>query len=133
MTKIEIAQDINGIKDLGRIIAVNYELDFAEGEIYDNQNKVESWTDRDNSRVAFEPQSGNGGPLTYVLHCDQVPCHVVDYTNAEETHAIGAADCEDEAECLVPPTTKMIITSVSTEDDFEEMGYYLVELELLND
>jgi len=133
MTKNEIAQNINGVKDLGRIIATNWEMDFVEGEIYDNKGNAESWTDRDNSTVAFEPASGNGGPITYVLHCNQVPCHVVDYENEDECLSISATDCEDEAECLVSPETKMIITFVSTEDDFDEMGYYLVELELVED
>lgn len=131
MTKLEIAQDINATKDLGRIITTNYELDFVEDSIYDNQGNVESWTDRDNSTVAFQPEST--GSITYVLQCNQVPCHAVDYTNLKETDALGATDCESEAECLVLPSTKMLITYVSSEDDYKEMGYYVVEMELVNE
>ncbi|SPF51145.1 conserved hypothetical protein [Candidatus Desulfosporosinus infrequens] len=131
MTKLEIAKNINAIKDLGRIIATNWEMDFVEGGIYDNKGNVESWTDRDNSKVAFKPEST--GTITYVLQCNKVPCHVVDYTSTDETRALGATGCEDEAECLVLPETKMIITYVSTEDDFNEMGYYLVEMEIVNE
>lgn len=131
MTKLEIAQSINGVKDLGRIIAVNREIDFVEGEVYDNQGKVESWTNRDNSTVVFEPASGNGGRIEYVLQCNNVPCHAVNYENEEECCVLGATECEDEAECLVLPETKMMITYVSNEDDFNEMGYYLVEMELV--
>ena len=131
MTKNELARDINAIKDLGRIITTNYEVDFVEGTIYDNQGKAESWTDRDNSRVAFTPETS--GAITYVLHCDKVPCHAVDYTNTEETELLGATGCESEAECLVPADTKMVITYVSSEDDFIEMGYYLVELEVVDE
>ena len=129
MTKTELARNVNTVKDIGRIITTNWELNFIEGEVYDNRGKVESWTDRDNSTVAFRPEST--GQTTYVLHCDQVPCHAVDYHNPEETEALGATNCECEAECLVPAETKMRITYVSSEDDFKEMGYYLVELELV--
>jgi len=129
MTKGELASNINAIRDLGRIITTNWEMDFVEGEIYDNQGKVESWTDRDNSKVAFRPETT--GAITYVLQCDQVSCHAVDYNNPEECDILGAADCESEAECLVPADTKMRITYVSSKDDFKEMGYYLVELELV--
>ena len=131
MTKLEIAQNINATKDLARTIATNYELDFVEGQIYDNRNKVESWADRDNSTSAFKPESS--GSITYVLYCSNVPCHAVDYDNEEETETLGATDCEYEAECLVLPETKMMITYVSSEDDYKEMGYYTVEMEVVND
>jgi|GEM_PF-5859793 len=65
--------------------------------------------------------------MVYVLHCDQVPCHAVNYSDQEECDTLGATDCESEAECLVPADTNMIITYVSNEDDFKEMGYYLKE------
>ena len=131
MLKNELAKNINAVKDLGRIITTNFELDFTEGTIYDNHGKVESWTDRDNSKVAFIPETT--GKIMYVLHCDQVPCHAVDYSNAEECDLLGATDCESEAECLVPSDTKMRITYVSSEDDYREMDYYLIEFELVID
>lgn len=128
MTKNELANNINEIKDLARTITTNWEMDFQEGQIYDNQGKAESWSDRDNSKAAFRPESG--GQITYIMYCNQVPCHVVDYGNAEECELLGATDCEGEAECLVPPETKMVISYISSEDDYKEMGYYVVELEL---
>jgi len=131
MTKLEIAQNVNGVKDLGRIIATNWDLEFVEGQIYDNRGKVESWTDRDNSTQCFQPETK--GLNVYVLQCNQVPCHVVDYDNEDECYELGATDCESEAECLVLPTTKMIATYVSCPEEVEEMGYCLVELELVND
>ena len=129
MTKNEIANNINAVKDLARIIKTNWEMDFTEGEIYNNQGKAESWSDRSNSGQAFVPEST--GTITYVLYCDQVPCHAVDYNNAKECEIIGATDCEDEAECIVPIDTKMRITYVSDEYDYKEMGYYVVEMEIV--
>lgn len=131
MTKLEIAKNINGVKDLARTITTNWEMDFQENAIYDNQGKVESWADRNNVKSAFSPETNS--QITYVLYCDKVSCHTVDYTNAEECEILGATDCEGEAECLVLPETKMVITYVSSEDDYKEMGYYVVELELAED
>jgi len=131
MNKNELAQQINCEADLARTIRTNYELEFVEDEIYDNQNKVESWTDRENSQKSFIPE--NDGSYVYVLYCDNVPCHKVDYNNTEECDILGATDCESEAECLVSANTRMRITYVSTEDDFKEMGYYTVEMELINE
>lgn len=129
MNKNEIASQINYKADLARIIKTNWEMDFAVDEIYDNQGKAESWTDRAESKQSFI--SENDGSYEYVLYCDNVPCHKVDYTNLEECDALGAKDCESECECLVSANTKMIITYVSSEDDFKEMGYYIVEMELV--
>ncbi|WP_373845734.1 hypothetical protein, partial [Clostridium sp.] len=41
---------------------------------------------------------------------------------------IGSA-WEAEGECLLPAETKLKITAVSSDEDFEEMGFYEVELE----
>jgi hypothetical protein len=131
MTKQELATRINGTKDLARTITTNWEMDFQESQIYDNQGKTESWADRDRATRSFIPEST--GQITYVLYCDQVPCHIVDYRNAEECDILGADDCEHEAECLVSADTKMRITYVSSEDDYKEMGYYVVEMELFEE
>ena len=131
MTKNEIANKINYKADLARVIKTNWEMDFVEDIIYDNQGKAESWSDRENSQESFIPE--NDGSYVYVLYCDNVPCHKVDYTNAEECDILGATDCESEVECLVSAETKMRITYVSSEDDFKEMGYYTVEMELVED
>ena len=40
-----------------------------------------------------------------------------------------ADGCESEGECLLPAETKLKITAVSSDEDFEEMGFYEVELE----
>lgn len=131
MTKNDIAQNINAVKDLARTITTNWEMDFAEGNLYDNRGKAESWADRDNVKASFIPETT--GSITYVLFCDKVPCHAVDYSNKEECDSLGATDCWGEAECLVPASTKMMITYVSCEDDFKEMGYYVVEMELVEE
>ena len=56
----------------------------------------------------------------------RVPCHKVDYNNDEEVEILDAY--EGEGEVLIPAGTKFKVLSVSTDDDYEEMGYYEVEL-----
>ncbi|MBN1079231.1 hypothetical protein DVV88_16365 [Clostridium botulinum] len=57
--------------------------------------------------------------------------HEVDYENEEECEILDAEGCENECEVLIhKDTQKFIITFVSTDEDFEEMGYYEVELEV---
>ena len=54
----------------------------------------------------------------------------VDYSNKEELDMLGAEDCEKENEVLV--STKKLnlkFTWGPQEVDFEEMGYYVVEME----
>lgn len=129
MKKIELAKQINYKADVARIIKTNYELDFTEGSIYDNRGKAESWSDRSRSTQKFMPESD--GKIEYVLYCDDVPCHLVDYDNENEVEILGAENCRSEAEVLVSPETKMKIVSGPQEIDFEEMGYYVIHLELI--
>ena len=129
LTKESIAKNINGVKDLARIITTNFKLGLTEGQIYDNRGKAESWSNRDKCTKSFMPETS--GQIMYVLYCNSVPCHEIDYNNLEICESLGAVDCQSEAECLVSSDTKMLITYVSDEHDFKEMGYYTVELELI--
>jgi hypothetical protein len=50
----------------------------------------------------------------------------------EEVEILDAENCENECEVLIhKDTQRIIIKSVSTDEDFEEMGYYEVELEVI--
>jgi nucleoid DNA-binding protein len=127
MTKNEIAKNITMIADeITRVITSNEKINFTVGQIYDNRGKAESW--------AYNPKqdfmSEIGGKYKYVLFCKNVPVHEVDYGNEEEVDILNAY--ESECEVLVPAETKMRITYVSTDEDFYEMGYYTVELEVGN-
>ena len=126
MDKKEIAQKINHTADLGRVVKTNYQLDLAEGQIYDNRGKCESWSDRDLCTEAFISETD--GEYTYIFYCDQVPCHKVDYANKQECDVLGSCDCASEAEVLVLDTAVMRIVDVGNDDDFEEIGYYPVRL-----
>lgn len=128
MTKNELANQINHTINIVRTISVNWELDIIEGQLYDNQGKAESWSD-DSCTKSFENECSN--QIKYVFYCSNVPCHKVDYTNKKECEILNADNCESEGEVLVPAETKMVITYVSSEEDYKEMGYYVVELELL--
>lgn len=126
--KDEIAKNINHVADITRIISVNYELDLKEGDMYDNRGKAESWADRNLNTRKFIP--ANKG-IEYLFTADNVPVHKVDYKNKKETEALGATGSESEGEVLVPSNAKFRVTYVSSEYDYEEMGYYVVKLEFL--
>jgi len=129
MTKNEIANKINCRADLARIIMLNYKGAFEVGDIYDNRGKAESWMCSD-STEDFDPELENS--VEYVLYVDDIECHKVDYDNDEECDVLDADGCESEGECLLPAETKLKIISVSSDEDFEEMGFYEVELEKVN-
>jgi len=126
MTKNEIANKINYKADLARIIMLNYKGAFEVGNIYDNRGKAESWMGP-SSTEDFDPELENS--VEYVLRIDDIECHKVDYDNDEECDVLDANDCESEGECLLSAETKLKIISVSSDEDFEEMGFYEVELE----
>jgi len=128
MTKNEIANKINCKADLARIITLNYKGAFKAGDIYDNRGKAESWMGPDGTED-FDPLEKS---VEYVLYVDDIECHKVDYDNEEECDVLDAGGCESEGECLLPAETKLKIVSVSSDEDFEEMGFYEVELEKVN-
>lgn len=124
MTKNEIARKTTGVeKEITRIIGSNYQLDFTEDTIYDNLGKAESWS------IGGEFTVENKYEYYYLLKAYNVPVHHVDYTNEDETNILGAIDCEKENEVLVAAETKLRITWEPQDIDFEEMGYYVVEME----
>jgi hypothetical protein len=126
MTKNDIANKINYKADLTRIIVLNYKGAFKVGNVYDNRGKAESWMCSD-STEDFDPELENS--VEYVLYVNNIDCHKVDYDNDEECDVLDANGCESEGECLLPAETKLKIISVSSDEDFEEMGFYEVELE----
>ena len=126
MTKKDIAMNINHKADIARIIKTNYEIEFVEGEIYNNRGKIESWSDTERSTQAFNVE--NDGEYVYLITCKDVPCHLVDYNNEKECEILGAMDCEKEVEVLVLDTAIMRIDWVGSEYDVEEMGYKTIEL-----
>lgn len=124
MNKNEIARKTTGIEqEITRMIGTNYQLDFEEGTIYDNLEKAESWS------IGGEFRPENKYEYYYLLKATNVPVHHVDYSNKEELDMLGAEDCEKENEVLVSAETKLEITWEPQEVDFEEMGYYVVEME----
>ncbi|HDU7771088.1 TPA: hypothetical protein RF533_002450 [Listeria monocytogenes] len=117
----EIAKDINAkISGLGRNIRTNWELGFEEGQVI-TLEKQESWTDGGDFTVC------NDCPVEYNFEIEnEAPCHVVDYSNKEEATALGAEDCENEKEVLLPAGTKLEVVYGEREDDKGDMGFYTV-------
>ncbi|EMX5408680.1 hypothetical protein AAHC47_001975 [Listeria monocytogenes] len=117
----EIAKDINAkISGLGRNIRTNWELGFEEGQVI-TLEKQESWTDGGDFTVC------NDCPVEYNFEIEnEAPCHVVDYSNKEEATALGAEDCENEKEVLLPAGTKLEVVYGEREDDKDNMGFYTV-------
>ena len=123
MTKNEIARNITGVEEvITRVITSNYELDFTEDSIYDNLGKAESWS----IDGEFTPETN--GQYVYLLKAYNVPVHHVDYSNKEELETLGATGCEKEKEVLVAAETKLVVTWEPQDVDYEEMGYFVVEL-----
>ncbi|EAG7636514.1 hypothetical protein BG776_06020 [Listeria monocytogenes] len=117
----EIAKDINAkISGLGRNIRTNWELGFEEGQVITLEKQV-SWTDGGDFTVC------NDCPVEYNFEIEnEAPCHVVDYSNKEEAAALGAEDCENEKEVLLPAGTKLEVVYGEREDDKDDMGFYTV-------
>ncbi|EAC8315240.1 hypothetical protein Y426_15010 [Listeria monocytogenes] len=117
----EIAKDINAkISGLGRNIRTNWELGFEEGQVI-TLEKQESWTDGGDFTVC------NDCPVEYNFEIEnEAPCHVVDYSNKEEATALGAEDCDNEKEVLLPAGTKLEVVYGEREDDKDDMGFYTV-------
>lgn len=144
-----IARLKNHKTDLGRILAVDHELDIRAGQIWDNKNEATSWTDRNKDNVEFKTELG--GDIKYLLQIEgNVAGYEVQYFDYDELEELGLeedeidelledevyeelmnllgtdADFKDEAEVLVPRDTKLIITEV--EDARDDTGYIHVTL-----
>ena len=127
MTKNEIANMTNGkLKGIARQIKTGYKLQLKEDDIIILE-KAESWTDGGEFTVE------NDNQYEYCFYCvNECPVHKVDYENEEECGILGATDCESEKEVLVAAGTKFRIISMSTDEDYEEMGYYSIDVEYIN-
>ena len=127
MTKNEIANMTNGnLKGIARQISTNYKLELKEGDIIVLE-KAESWSNDGYFNVETERE------YEYLFYCiNECPVHIVNYENEEECEILGATDCEEEREVLVAEGTKFRIISVSTDEDYEEMGYYNIDVEYVN-
>lgn len=108
-----------------RIIGVD-SIEYNEGDIIEVKNGYESWAY--NSDMSFQIEDPNY-EYEVVFTCCDLPCHRIDYNNKKEVQILNAV--EGEGEVLVLTGTKFKVLSVSTEDDYKEMGYYEVELELI--
>jgi len=124
MTKNELAKKVTGVEEeITRMIGSDYELDFLEGSVYNNRGNAESFS------IGGEFKMINQFEYYYLIRAYNVPVHHVDYNNKEELEILGATDCEGEKEVLVSSETKFIITEEPQKIDFEEMGYFVVEME----
>ena len=127
MTKNEIANMTNGkLKGIARQIKTGYKLQLKEDDIIILE-KAESWTDGGEFTVE------NDNQYEYCFYCvNECPVHVVNYENEEECDILGATDCEAEKEVLVAKDTKFRILYISSDESYEEIGYYSVEVEYIN-
>lgn len=130
MERKDYAKMINiEIDSLSREQGSNYKYDWKEGDILEvGKDLGLCWTD--GGEFTLE----NNYEYRYVIKVTgKIKAHKVDYTNQQECYDLGCEDCEKEKEHLIPEGTKFIITSISTDDDFEIMGYYEVEAELIEE
>lgn len=130
MERREWAKQINcEVEELTRIQGTNWKEDWEEGQILTvGKDLGLSWTDGGN----FTPE--NEKEFMYVITITgNIKAHKVDYTNEKEVFELGAEDCEKEKEYLIPEGTQFRVTWAPQEADYEMMGYYCVELELVED
>lgn len=127
MTKNEIANQTNAnIKNIHRQISTNYKLELKEDDIIVLE-KAESWSNDGYFNIETERE------YEYCFICiNECPVHVVDYENEEECEVLSCEDCEAEKEVLVAKNTKFRIISISTDEDYKEMGYYNIDVEYIN-
>lgn len=125
-SRLEIANDINYRGMAGRTIAVDKKLNLREGQEYKFYKEVESWAGQ-YADMSFQIENDN--LIQYYFRCENIEGHEVDYENEEECEVLDCEGCESEGEVLVKNTCRMIIKSVSTDEDFKEMGYYEIQLE----
>ena len=126
-TRLEIAKEINYKGKALRTIRVNEKLDIKVGDEYKFYKEVESWQG-ENSYYNFEPLADG---LEYTFEIEEIEGHEGDYENEEECEVLGAEDCESEGEVLITNDKRMRIKYISTDEDYKEIGYYSVELELI--
>ena len=126
MNKLEIAQDINFEGRVCRSIKVDEKLNLEVGQEYKAFHEVESWGDQ-----YSEFRVENYNEIEYFFTCKNAKGHKVDYDNEEECEVLDCEGMENESEVLIHKNfQKFIIKSVSTDEDFKEMGYYEIELEV---
>lgn len=122
--KKELAEKINFKGEVARQMAADDRFHWAvEGGMYDNRNKIESWS-ADGGEYDLPDDFGK---IIYVFHCADVEGHQINY-DEDNLEMLGAEDCNKENEVLVKPQ-KMRIVSVN--DGMEDMGFIDVELELI--
>ena len=126
-TRLEIAKDINYKGKVVRTISVGSKLDIKVGDEYKFYKEVESWQG-DNSYSSFDPLEDG---IEYTFEIDEIEGHEVNYEDEEECEILGAVDCIDEGEVLITNDKRMRIKYISNDEDYKEMGYYSVELELI--
>lgn len=130
MERRDYAKMINTtVEYLSREQGSNYTYDWQQGDILEVGKDVGlCWTDGGEFTIE------NDYEYSYVIKLTgKIKAHKVDYTNQQECYDLGCEGCEKEKEHLIPEGTKFRITSISTDDDFEEMGYYEVEAELIEE
>lgn len=136
---------------VGRVIAVDYELDIEEGQIWDNGNKATSWTDRNDKNNVQGFKTEGGGEIEYILKVeDELEGYKVQYFNYDDLEEEGLSedeidellddevyeelmyllgsdgDMKYEVEMLIPAETQLEIVEIN--DGREDVGYIEVIL-----
>ena len=135
MTREQIAKNINKtLNNISRAIALDYKEEYKVGQVIELE-RAECWTNGGEFYVETERE------YEYLFICtNDVDVHEVNYdlfseaeTEEDEEYAeayyeaLGTdEDCWNEKEVLVPAGTKFEIVDISTDSDYEEMGYYQI-------
>lgn len=132
MTKLELSNQINHIaKTIIRTIHVDEKLNLNIGDIYDNRGNAESWQD-EYADSNFSVERPDMYEYTFICR-GEIQVFKVDYEDEEICETLNCEGCESESEVLINPNAKFRIIDVATDDDYKEMGYYEITLELIKE
>jgi hypothetical protein len=124
----KLALDVNYKGELTRIMAFREKQDYEVGQIV---KLGQSWTSGDGD---YDPDA-NFGKKVYAFYCKYGEGHKINYDELteDEIYTLGCEDCEGENEVLVSSEQEFRILSTSTDEDFREMGFYMIDVEMIKE
>jgi hypothetical protein len=122
----EMAKDINYEGEMLRTISYKSKQEFEVGQ----QLKLgQCWTDGGDY-----VEDSVFGKCIYLFTCKNGKGHKIDYDELtdEQREALCIYECESENEIVVDSETVFEIIKInSTDEDFEEMGFYDIEVKMI--
>jgi len=109
-----IANLKNHKTNLGRIISVNRELEIEEGKLWDNLGKATSWTDMNDDKGSFSPETPK--KIDYFLIAEDIEGYKLQYLSFENlfNELYHEQDLDEE-------TAEEIADKISSDEVYNEL------------